>query len=331
MRLVYPLLSLLFFINSVVAFPGADRAKDKVVYQVDDRKDVCESTNELFKAISINAIAAMVDSSVLMSPVDGTYNHLKNYRPLGTKRNLCSGQKFTTHPTAAICSATLIAPDRMLTAGHCITDATCGRRKFVFNYMYTGNDCTMPSITTDDVYSCARVKRVENDQVDYAVVWLDRAVVGRVPVEVRETETPVTIQQALTVIGFGSGIPAKIDGGGYVIDPRVGKMDYFVASTDTFAGNSGSGVFNSDGVLIGILVRGQVDYVRVGSCFQVNVVGCTDEKCSKLQDAEEITYVHRAIQAAPNCRVSSGCPSSSMCSRRCEPESDSCTGWCVST
>jgi len=310
------------------AFPS--KASDaKVVYNQDDREDVCNHPNEMLRGIAVNAIAAIVDVGVLGSPVEGEYGHLKSYRPLGPRRALCAGQKFSSNPTAALCSATLIAPDRVLTAGHCISDSTCGRRKFVFDYMYSGPDCSMPQITDDDVFSCVRVKRIETDQVDFAVVWLDRSAVGRVPVSVLSAPTPMAVQQGVTVIGFGSGIPAKIDQGGFVIDPRAAFMDYFVASTDTFAGNSGSGVFNTDGLLVGILVRGQVDYVRVGGCYQVNVVGCSDENCSKLQDAEEITYAHQAIEAAPNCRVSSDCNAPLQCSRKCLPESDECTGWCV--
>jgi len=322
------LLAFVFCEQSILGFPNLGGADDKVIYGVDDRMDICESPSQLFASIAVNAVAAMVDSSTLGSPTNGAYSHLQSYRPLGPKRGLCSNQKFFNNPTAAMCSGTLIAPDRILTAGHCISDGTCGRRKFVFDYMFSGPGCSMPSITEDDVYSCTKIKRVENDQVDFAVVYLDRPVIGRVPVQVATAATPIGLHEEVAVIGFGSGIPAKIDMGGRVIDPRAGNMDYFVASTDTFAGNSGSGVFNTNGVLVGILVRGQVDYVRVGSCYQVNVVGCTDELCSKLHDAEEITYAHRALEAAPDCKTHSQC-SSGNCARPCPADSDACTGWCM--
>ena len=45
---------------------------------------------------------------------------------------------------------------------------------------------------------------------------------------------PVTDGQSVVVIGMGSGIPAKIDLGGVVQDPRSESMDFFTASTDTF-------------------------------------------------------------------------------------------------
>ena len=42
------------------------------------------------------------------------------------------------------------------------------------------------------------------------------------------------------------------------------------SSPDTFAGNSGSGVFDENGLMVGILVSGETDYVLNGSCYVVN-------------------------------------------------------------
>ena len=47
-------------------------------------------------------------------------------------------------------------------------------------------------------------------------------------------------------MGFPSGI-AKIEDGGIVRSRRASTLDYFTADTDTFGGNSGSGVFNDNG------------------------------------------------------------------------------------
>ena len=72
--------------------------------------------------------------------------------------------------------------------------------------------------------------------MDYAVVHLDRPVVGRLPVPVQDLPAPVILGQRVTLIGFGSGIPAKIDMGGHVIKSNQGSLDFFVASTDSFGG-----------------------------------------------------------------------------------------------
>jgi hypothetical protein len=219
----------------------------------------------------------------------------------------------------------------------------------------------MPNITADDVYRCQRVERMETNSLDYAVVFLDRPVVNRFPVPVSSARAPVTVGDPITILGFGSGIPLKVDTGGNVIDPRPTNLDYFVASTDTFGeffcfffeaaqcpfladqhwfylfvfffllkgGNSGSGAFDASGTLVGILVRGQTDYVISGNCRIVNVVGCTDELCSKLSDAEELTYAFHAINAAVNCRTNTDCSNGKSCSRACAADSEACTGWCM--
>ena len=60
--------------------------------------------------------------------------------------------------------------------------------------------------------------------------------------------------------------------------------DYFVANTDTFGGNSGSGVFDLSTLQqVGILVRGETDYVASGSCNIVN--HCPSDGCAEFRRA----------------------------------------------
>eukprot|EP00300_Choanocystis_sp_HF-7_P017094 c19631_g2_i2.p2 GENE.c19631_g2_i2~~c19631_g2_i2.p2 ORF type:complete len:372 (+),score=62.93 c19631_g2_i2:1342-2457(+) len=305
----------LFMLLPVILFSLALEAScQKTIYGRDDRMDVCESPDEdeLFKDIARNSIAAvMVERSLVLS--NGRYDTALSRRStLGQQRHLCSDQRFVDQPVAASCSATLVAPDRVVTAGHCITATNCPSKRFVFNFLYDNFDnnvCVMPSVTPDDVYSCRYVDRIETSTVDWAVVHLDRPVVGRVPVLVERNRVALHARQNLTVIGFGSGIPAKIDRGGRVIDPRSNTLDYFTASTDTFGGNSGSGVFDDSGKMVGILVRGQRDYaVTSAGCSVVNVQRCSDEYCTGLQDAEELTYAWRAMAGMPDCNTDTDCP-----------------------
>lgn len=50
--------------------------------------------------------------------------------------------------------------------------------------------------------------------------------------------------------GLGRGIPFKIDNGGSLRDARASTLDCFVATTDTFAGNSGSAVYETSGYTV---------------------------------------------------------------------------------
>jgi hypothetical protein len=75
------------------------------------------------------------------------------------------------------------------------------------------------------------------------------------------------------MIGFGSGLPAKIDSGGVVADPRTTTLDYFIVNADAFAGHSGSATFDRNDMLAGILIAGRApDYVEADgeACNRVN-------------------------------------------------------------
>jgi len=94
------------------------------------------------------------------------------------------------------------------------------------------------------------------------------------------------------MIGSPSGLPQKIDAGARVREPRQSQGDFFVATTDSFGGNSGSGVFLYDTLeVVGILVSGDTDYVADGDCNRVNV--CAESGC----EGENVMYVRRPIDA----------------------------------
>jgi V8-like Glu-specific endopeptidase len=227
---------------------------------------------------------------------------------LGQQQNLCAGQRFTDDPAVSICSATLIDDDLVLTAGHCMPNATfCRTTAFVFNYYRTSANA-LHAITMDDVFDCTSI--VVRDQamtsggtIDYAVVRLARSATPRfTPASVYMGNDLVTTGQTLTCIGFPNGIPLKIDSGGSVRDPRAATRDYFLATTDTFAGSSGSGVFDRTTLeLRGVLLDGDTDYVLNGACNVVHQ--CAETGCS----GESVGYVRHALDAlcttAPTVRL----------------------------
>ncbi len=265
-----------------------------VVYGTDNRQDVYAHTDATLRARAQQATVA------LMNPADfnatNPNNVTFNGSTLGASYNLCTTERFRDDPTAAFCSGTLIDDDLVLTAGHCITSATdCTNTRFVFNY-YRPAAGTLQPVTTADIFSCASIvarkqATVNGQNLDYAVIRLDRAATPRfTPAPVRGGNSALAVGQNVAVIGSGSGIPFKIDSGGSVRDARSGTLDYFVATTDTFGGNSGSGVYETSGYTVaGILVRGETDYTTSGSCRVVNT--CTETGCR----GEDVTYVYPAI------------------------------------
>ena len=102
----------------------------------------------------------------------------------------------------------------------------------------------------------------------FSYIELDREVLsssGHVGVQNMEIREDVRLSPGdeVVIIGFGSGLPMKIDTGATVFANDAGSnMNHhspdftFHANFDTFGGNSGSGVFKSDGTLIGIHFQG---------------------------------------------------------------------------
>ncbi|MCP3104787.1 serine protease [Myxococcus sp. K15C18031901] len=265
-----------------------------VVYGNDDRTDVYAHANATLRARAAQATVALMNPSDYTVASNGTVTF--NAPLLGSAYNLCAGQRFLSDPTPAFCSGTLIDDDLVLTAGHCITSASaCSSTRFVFKF-YRTSATALEAVTSADIFSCSAIvarqqATVGGRNLDYAIVRLDRAATPRfTPAPLRASKAALPVGTNVTVIGSGSGIPFKIDSGGSVRDARAGTLDYFVASTDTFGGNSGSGVYeNTDYTVAGILVRGETDYVSQGSCSVVNT--CAETGCR----GEDITYVAPAV------------------------------------
>ncbi len=288
------------------ADPTTTDTKGKpVIYGTDNRKDVYAHESATLRARATESTVALIAASDLdlRNPTN-----VRFYGPtLGSDKRLCSGERFTADPTAAFCSGTLIDHDLVLTAGHCITSsADCASTRFVFKY-YRTTASSLETVTTEDVFSCAQIvtrdERTTADGVsDYAVIRLNRSAAPRfTPAPVRRSESALVTGQRVAVIGSGSGVPFKIDSGGTVREPGEGVS--FLATTDTFGGNSGSGVYDvATSAVVGILVEGDTDYVERGACQVVNV--CRESGC----DGETVTYVHHAVRAL--CRR---LPSSAVC------------------
>ncbi|MFK7986047.1 MAG: serine protease [Sandaracinaceae bacterium] len=292
--------ALLALVTACDAAPPAEPARAPVVYgEQDDRREYYEAS-EADQRLTRESIVALISPTALdfADPSDVGLNAYSLQEAYG----LCDDQRFLEQPSAAGCSGTLIDDDLILTAGHCFDEedpqASCRSQRFVFNYHYTTPGELATIDAGRDVYSCRQVLVRRDDDVDglrrdYAIIQLDRPVSGaHVPAPIAPGSDPAVPGDTFSVIGFGSGLPAKIDTSGEVILSFDGPLDFFTGSIDTFGGNSGSGVFNDSGRVIGILVRGATDYIDRGDCKVVNEIEAEPDR-----GGESISYVATAVTA----------------------------------
>lgn len=251
-------------------------ARVKVVYGQDNRKEVFEvkqSIQDLAKAT-----AGMISNRSLINFANGK-SVLLPLISLKRSTNLCPEERFGKQNASMDCSGFLVAPDLLVTAGHCIsTQVECDRVSWIFDYKVreaTGRSNNV--IPKKDVFRCKKVvdaKFYSQGQVqeDYSLVQLDRVVKNRPYLNYR-TDKEVSLNQEVFVIGHPSGLPTKVAEKAKVL--RNYNPHFFSTNLDTFGGNSGSAVFNAETHRVeGILVRGAKDYVldKRRRCRKVNRV-----------------------------------------------------------
>ncbi len=280
MKLVHSFL-LLF---SLFLVSTQTQANDKVIYGDDNRLDVFESTNSMHVMLS-RSTAAMIPGSSL-STVNGM---VQIAGPSMSSRGFCSQERFSNQSTAANCSGFLVGSKYIVTAGHCIrSQMDCSSYKWVFDYKVENATQSQVSVESDSVYSCTRIvsRKLDNggELDNYALIELDRVVTDRDVLQFRTSGRP-KVGDDLVVIGHPTGLPTKIADNAKI---RQLNPKFFVANLDTYGGNSGSAVFNnSTGVIEGILVRGENDYVydNARACRASNY--CPDTGCR----GEDVVYI----------------------------------------
>lgn len=265
------LLSLLF--NSANANAKFIDVTEDLIYGNDDRVEVDfykdNSFIEKAQSIAIRISKRKLsedrnDPSKIIFP----FTTLEKSNP-----SLCKDERFIEQYSIGTCSGFLVGPKTLVTAGHCmVNEDECKNNRWVFGFKYDSKD-----FNVNQVYSCKsitsqRYKYTEKEVSDYAVIELDREVVGYKPLKLRKFGR-VLLKTPLVVIGHPMGLPMKATDGAVVsrmndierenpIKSFFLRSHYFTANLDSYGGNSGSPVFNArNGEVEGILVQGADDFV----------------------------------------------------------------------
>ena len=267
------------------------KERQKVIYGTDDRQEVFQLTQPAELA-DVDSVVALFRDSDVVDNGDGTSTlRTENF---GTALNLCSTERFRDQPIGAFCSGFLVAPDIIATAGHCATAGDVTTIRFVFGFRMANASNAVTVINNTEIYAGVAIvgRQLTAGGPDWALVRLDRPVSNHRIAPIRRTGR-IADTQAVHVIGHPVGLPTKFAGGAAVRNNTPAA--FFVANLDTYGGNSGSPVFNSNTHQVeGILVRGETDFVAQGNC-QVSLV-CPTTGCR----GEDVTRTTEFANLVPN-------------------------------
>lgn len=258
----------------------------KAIYGRDDRVDEYSITDPEILAVGA-ATAMLLPRASLQERPDGTFKlpeetliqwHRQRaqeyYLP-----SLCSSVRFKEQPIPAECTGFLVAPDIILSAGHCtacISDSN--DTAVVFDFVMLDAKTPVSTVDRGDVYYCKEVIAQSSGKPDWAIIRLDRPVHNREPLPIRHSGK-IADDQPVLAIGHPWGLPRKYDLGGSVRDNN--DIREFQASVDAFMGSSGSPVLNLDTLEVeGILVADNqgftIDYQHGVICMRS--IRCSDEE-----------------------------------------------------
>ncbi|NPD21912.1 trypsin-like peptidase domain-containing protein [Corallococcus exiguus] len=260
------------------------REQQKVIYGVDDRQDLYQ-VNDAAILGDADSVVALFSANSVTDNGNGTSTlTTENF---GTSQNLCGTEPFRDQPIGAFCSGFLVAPDVIATAGHCVNASSVTTVRFVFGYRMQDATQARTVITNTEIYQGVTLidRQQASNGADWALVRLDRPVTNHRVVHLR-LSGKIDDAQGVHVIGHPVGLPIKVAGGAAVRSNT--QAAFFVANLDTYGGNSGSPVFNSQTHEVeGILVRGETDFASNGSC-NISLVcpstGCRGEDCTRTTE-----------------------------------------------
>lgn len=260
----------------------AQAFQDKVIYGEDNRGLVSDlSGDEYGSAIDISrSIFAQIPNWRISSNTKESIT--VQTKDLQSGLNFCEGERFLNLPLVSACTAFLVGPDLIATAGHCVKDKfDCKKQTWVLDYdnemefIGPNGSAVFPK---DKTYACAElVGWSENAKLDYAIIRLDRKIEGRTPLKLRR-EGKTASNESLMVIGHPLGMPKMMASNILIRDNS--QTYFFRTNADTFSGNSGSPVLGiNSGLVEGILVRGDDDFQMDINLGCQRPAKCGDKEC----------------------------------------------------
>lgn len=242
-------------------------------YGKDDRKKISEAgwTKNYARATAISIKKSRIKNNRVWAPT-----LRQELEARWNTKKFDANVKYLDEPLVGSCTGFLIAPDILVSAGHCIkSNKEAKEYIWYFGFIdtkdynqYTGYLTLDPDniFEVDDVMDAMWFSgyktlsdgtKIDVDY-DYSYMKLKRKS-DRRPYRFR-TGGEVEKYQRMYTIGAPTGLPLKLADNAYVVD--ITHDSWFKTNIDGFPGNSGGPVFNSGGYIEGIHVRGSRTYSK---------------------------------------------------------------------
>jgi hypothetical protein len=268
-------LSLFLFVCSV-GFAFQAKIRPQAIYDHDTRQEYFElSENNKIKK-QVRAVGGLIYTDNIKNDVQYPALAFLPDTKAKSRYKLCSSVRYADQPSSLFCSGFLVAPDVVVTAGHCIKNKiSCDNLSFVFDYKADSAQALLPlnAVPANSVYKCKQILfSSDEDHSDISILRLERKVIDREPfalslLKVGEPELPQVI-----LAGHGLGLPLKVS----QPEPIVSTdQTSFLSLVPAFIRNSGSPLIHSlSGEVLGLLVDGEEDFVQT-------TTGCRELKVCK--------------------------------------------------
>lgn len=240
----------------------------KVIYGDDDRHNLYESIITPDLKTDANKVACLINKNQIKRNSDGTYS-LVFSQLYGEAHGLCDNENFVNEPVIPFCSGFAVSNKLFVTAGHCIDSTNLNNTLIVYGFKMKSKLDANIIISKSDIYEPIRIIKREFEETtnDYSVLEIRGIFAKNRIASVRRTGK-IADNDRVHVIGYPSGLPIKVTLNASVLNDN--QSNYFIINSDTYQGNSGSPVFNSNNHIVeGILVRGEQDfrYIRLANCY----------------------------------------------------------------
>lgn len=233
-----------------------DDDREEVFYNINDLSNPSPTRRDMCNARCV----AAAFPSYMLDPLPGGGYTLANWETFRERYTLCPNERFNTEPATADFSAFVVNDSTLITAGHCLDSLSYKNYYFVFDYIVNAQHQPPKLFPESIVYKATSIIRrydtLKNE--DLCIIRMNKRIDAR-RIPVLNEQSAASYDNHYYVIGSPGGLPLKLAGKAKIMENS--NPAYFLVNSDTYGGNSGSPVFNTQTDKIeGYLVNGANDF-----------------------------------------------------------------------